>query len=68
MKQYEIWVTDKSNIPTYIKTYPYKLQCWVWAMMHGYINNGRNMCNRRRTTIYNKSSIGFKTNNRRSFK
>lgn len=43
MKQYEIWVTDKSNIPTYIKTYPYKLQCWIWAMMHGYINRGRNM-------------------------
>jgi hypothetical protein len=43
MKQYEIWVTDKANIPTYIKTYPYKLQCWIWAMMHGYINRGRNM-------------------------
>ena len=43
MKQYEIWVTDKSNIPTYIKTYPHKLQCWVWAMLHGYINSSRNM-------------------------
>ena len=43
MKQYEIWVTDKSNIPTYIKTYPHKLQCWTWAMMHGYINRGRRM-------------------------
>lgn len=37
MKKYEIWVTDKAEIPTYIKTYPYKLQCWIWAMMHGYI-------------------------------
>lgn len=43
MKQYEIWVTDKSNIPTYIKTYPYKLQCWTWAILHGYINNSGNM-------------------------
>lgn len=43
MKQYEIWVTDKANIPTYIKTYPYKIQCWIWAMLHGYINRGRNM-------------------------
>lgn len=43
MKQYEIWITDKSNIPTYIKTYPYKSQCWIWAMLHGYINRGRNM-------------------------
>lgn len=42
MKQYEIWVTDKANIPKYIKTYPYKLQCWIWAMLHGYIYSGRN--------------------------
>ena len=40
---YEIWVTDKSEIPMYIKTYPYKIQCWIWAMLHGFIYTGRNM-------------------------
>lgn len=39
--KWEIWVLDKANIPTYIKTYPYKVQCWTWAMLHGYIYQAR---------------------------
>lgn len=38
---YEIWITDKANIPTYIKTYPYKIQCWTWALLKGYIYQGK---------------------------
>lgn len=39
--KYEIWITDKSGIPTFIKEYPYKIQCWTWALMNGYITRHR---------------------------
>lgn len=39
--KYEIWITDKSGIPTFIKEYPFKIQCWIWALMNGYITRGR---------------------------
>ncbi len=38
--KYQIWVTDKSKIPTLIKEYPYKDQCITWAILNGYIYRG----------------------------
>ena len=29
--KYEIWITDKAGIPTFVKEYPYKIQRWTWV-------------------------------------
>lgn len=39
--KYEIWITDEAECPTFIKKYPYKIQCWTWALLNGYIYRGR---------------------------